>query len=197
MHSRNSPHCWTLRMALLQSQPSGPRLNGGQPLSLITAQRVYLNVLSARQAEQLRQWAAILQPDGKLIVDIGHPRRDLSMISIGARTCSLGAMRPRFERFFRLADDQTFEECRQYARTLAARAHLQITNAMPPQLPKSVEDVLVRRVFPLFRVALLLCVVSGVVAIVISMLEIRLVSRLRHKTLACLSTSDVPSYPPG
>ena len=95
-------------------------------VSLITAQRVFLNVRVSLREEQLRQWAALLSPGGRLMLDIPHPRRCIGSLMIGTtpyQTCRI------------ITEPQTWEECRRYARELAAAAGLVIVNDMPEQLP--------------------------------------------------------------
>lgn len=117
-----------------------PRQLGGQFFSLITAQKVLLGARQADRARVLRHWAAILHPSGKLIVDVTHPDCSVAGFFVGLAASSTLDERPIWERFFRLADDETFEECRRYAEVLANQAQLRITNAMPAQLPTVVED---------------------------------------------------------
>ncbi len=94
-------------------------------VSLITAQRILLNVRAGLRSQQLRHWADFLSQGGKLIVDVPHPKRRIGYLTVRAN-------RPTYRN---IADAETWEECRIYARQLATEANLIITNTMPAQLP--------------------------------------------------------------
>ena len=104
-------------------------------VSLITAQRVFLNVRKDRRSQQLRQWAAFLSPGGKLIMDVPHPRRCIGAMFLGEGSVNPNATYPPLEICHVLADDNTWQECRDYARQLATEANLVITNTLLAQLP--------------------------------------------------------------
>ena len=56
---------------------------GFSTFSLVTAQRVLLNIKKDRRVEVLRHWKSYLSQGGKLVVDVPHPSRVLSAIVIG------------------------------------------------------------------------------------------------------------------
>lgn len=95
----------------------------------------FLNVRVDQQARQLSQWFAALRPGGALILDVGHPQRDISAIFVGPGQVDQRAKRAVWHRCIQFCDDATFEECREHARRLAAETGLTITNTMPAQLP--------------------------------------------------------------
>lgn len=111
-----------------------------EPPCLGTAQRVFLNVRVDQQARQLSQWFAALRPGGAIILDVGHPQRDISAIFVGPGQVDQRAKRAVWHRCIQFCDDATFEECREHARRLAAETGLTITNTMPAQLPVATEN---------------------------------------------------------
>ena len=114
---------------------------GISTFSLVTAQRVLLNVRKDRRAEVLQHWKSHLSEGGKLVVDIPHPGRAVGAIVIGYMA-EAGSnqpnqdSRPVWTMCCRLADDRVWDECRSYARDLARDAGLMITNNMPKALPE-------------------------------------------------------------
>ncbi len=104
--------------------------HGLSGVSLITAQRVFLNLRKDRRAEQLRRWASLLSPGGRLIVGVPHPRRRVAAFMIGRSpsTCRV------------IVGSATRDRCRSYARSLADQAGLRIVNDMPPHLSTSIEE---------------------------------------------------------
>ena len=114
---------------------------GFSTFSLVTAQRVLLNIKKDRRVEALRHWKSFLSQGGKLVVDISHPSRALSAIMItpmmapGSRQ-SIQDSGHVWTMCCRLAEDHVWEECRSYARDLARDAGLIITNDMPRVLPE-------------------------------------------------------------
>lgn len=76
-----------------------------------------------------------------MIVDIPHPARDGGAVLVGPRPVNLNASTVTMLGAFQGAENQAFEECRQYARDIASDIGLIITNAMPAQLsgPKGLD----------------------------------------------------------
>jgi len=100
-------------------------------ISLITAQRFFFNLRKDLRAQQLRRWASLLTPGGRLVVDIPHPRCRIAAFMIGPppHTCRI------------IVDSVTWDGCREYARSLADEVGLRIVNDMPPHLqPFNQED---------------------------------------------------------
>ncbi|KAI4239501.1 MAG: hypothetical protein LQ349_000314 [Xanthoria aureola] len=107
---------------------------------LITAQRVLINCRFDRRVDVLREWASSLAPGGTMIVDCPHPARDLAALFVGPSRVDPSATKARWYRCYQIGDRDTFEECREYARDLAAQTGLQIVNNMPAQLPQQITD---------------------------------------------------------
>ncbi len=104
--------------------------HGLSGVSLITTQRVFLNLRKDRRAEQLRRWASLSSPGGRLIVGVAHPRRRVAAFMIGRSpsTCRV------------IVGSATWDRCRSYARSLADQTGLRIVNDMPPHLSTSIEE---------------------------------------------------------
>ena len=115
-----------------------PRFNNVKAVSLITAQRVLLNRRADQQAYQLQQWASLLEPGGRLVVDICHPSRDIGALLFASNPSSSGWGNVEYHQ---ICDAETFEECPEHARRLATESGLIITNQMPAQLPADITDV--------------------------------------------------------
>lgn len=88
----------------------------------------------------MQEWAILLIENRKLIIDIIHPRRELAALYIGPGEVSLGGGPAVWYECIQICENTTFDECRQYAQSLAYSADLVITNSMPAQLPAQIED---------------------------------------------------------
>ena len=113
---------------------------GFATFSLLTAQRVLINIKKDRRVEVLRHWKSYLSQGGKLVVDVPHPRRNVSAVMLGPMvpksnqpTRNSG---PGWDMCRWFAEDVVWEECRSYARDLARDAGLMITNDIPKALPR-------------------------------------------------------------
>lgn len=109
-------------------------------IHMLTAQRVLLNCRIDKRVALLQHRAQMLTPGGSIIVDIPHPARDGGAVLVGPRPVNLNASTVTMLGAFQGAENQAFEECRQYARDIASDIVLIITNAMPAQLPPGCID---------------------------------------------------------
>ena len=110
-------------------------LINGHTTQLVTAQRVLSETLVADHVPTVRQWMSHADPDGKLIIDVPHPDRRIGLEWIGKNGRPGLHTRPQHEYCFQIADEETWEECRAYARQLAEQAHLTIEGTMVAQRP--------------------------------------------------------------
>ena len=111
-----------------------------QRADLITAERLFNTCLPSRRLAVLRDWASCLAPNGQLVVDVTHPRREVSLLTVSLKVVT-PFMVPSVQcAVYNIALDSMFEDCRIYAQDLARAAGLQIINTMPAVLPNGVQD---------------------------------------------------------
>lgn len=74
---------------------------------------------------------------GKLIVDVPHPDRRIGLEWMGKNGKPGIHVGPEHEYCLQLADEQTWNDCEDYARVLAGHANLSIEGTMIPQRPQT------------------------------------------------------------
>lgn len=107
------------------------------PPQLITAQRQLITIKKEKRVQTLQAWMAMTSDGGKLIVDVPHPNRCIGLEWMGKNGNPDIHLGPEHEYCFQLADEQTWNECKDYAHELAEHANLSIEGTMIPQRPQT------------------------------------------------------------
>lgn len=111
-----------------------------EPASIVSAQRVLLNVCPDRRAQQLGVWKALLAPEGRMVVDIPHPKRITGSLELRTRAVDSVTQRWTGTQVMRLVGNDVLSETQQYARELATQAGMVVVNAMPWHMPPAAVD---------------------------------------------------------
>ena len=110
---------------------------------LVTAQRILLNVFYPQRANQLRQWKGLLASSGRLVLDVPHPHRLVGALEIRNQLRPDppdGVKQWTVTKVARVVGEHVLEDCRRYARELAAQAGLEVVNDMPWHMDPAADD---------------------------------------------------------